>query len=98
MEAKRANQVHIYEFLIFFPWKSFIKYSLEFLSNKACGLEVYQSLGELETQLTAEAHLETDAETRLHDLAHRLVGQVGTDGREQQGPQDLSRQTQCVCV
>lgn len=42
-------------------------------------------------RLTTQAHLEADPEAGLHDLTHRLVGQMGPNGGQQQSPQDLKQ-------
>lgn len=38
---------------------------------------------------TTEPHFEAYAETGLHDLTHRLIGEVGSHWGEQQRPQHL---------
>lgn len=40
---------------------------------------------------TAESHFKAYAETGLHDLTHRFIGEVGSHWSEQQGPQNLQR-------
>lgn len=54
-----------------------------------CGI----SLGLL---LTTEAHLETDSEAGLHDLTHRFIGEVSSNGCEQKGPQDLKQDSRVL--
>lgn len=46
---------------------------------------------------TTEPHLEADAETGLHDLTHRLIGEVGSHWGQQQRPQHLQR-TAPICT
>lgn len=45
---------------------------------------------------TAESHFKAYAEAGLHDLTHRLIGEVGSHGSQQQGPQNLQT-TVCAC-
>ena len=45
------------------------------------------------SMLTTKTYLEADSEARLHDLTHRLVGQVGSYRCQQQCPQHLEQGT-----
>lgn len=50
----------------------------------------------LKLLLTTEAHLETDSEAGLHDLTHRFIGEVSSNGCEQKGPQDLKQDSRVL--
>lgn len=47
---------------------------------------------------TAESHFKAYAETGLHNLTHRFIGEVGSHGSEQQGPQNLQRKAHSPIV
>ena len=47
-------------------------------------------------ELTAQTHLEADPEAGLHDLTHRLVGEMSPDRCEQQRPEDLRRKQEMI--
>lgn len=105
-QSREKEQSQPYRELTNFPWscRKTQQYKTQQLSMAACSTTELVNTEETRSFLkcirmstpTTESHFKAYAETGLHDLTHRFIGEVGSHWSEQQGPQNLQR-TMHIC-